>query len=256
MRVIHSLLMACACLFLAAAPFVPALSRAEAPKEVRIGMGLTKPPYIMESGKEGLEYEIAEQALAAAGLKMVGVQFPPVRGLALFRAGQLDGLLTVDEGIGGNHFFSEPYILYQNVATTLTSRNIRLRQIEDLIDYSVAGFQNANVILGERFKALAARHPEYKEYPQQIIQDKLLYTGRVDVVVGDRRIFRYFSTRLEASIDATQPVTFHPIFPPNPRLAAFHDAELRDRFNAGLKAIKSNGAYDAILKKYQEYMRP
>jgi len=226
-----------------------------APTEVRIGMGLSKPPYIMESGKAGIEYEIADQALAAAGYKMIPEQFPPARGLALFRAGVIDGLLTVDEGIGGNDFFSDPYLTYQNVAATLASRHIRLRNIEDLLDYSVAGFQNANVILGERFREVVTRHPQYQEYAQQVLQDNLLYTGRVDVVVGDRLIFVYFSTRLAPTIDTSQKVTFHPIFPPNPRLAVFHDRTVRDRFNAGLKTIRHNGTYDAILAKYKVYIQ-
>lgn len=221
-----------------------------APPEVRVGMGLTKPPYIMESGKEGIEVEIAEQALAAAGYKMMGLQFPPARGLAMQRAGQLDMLLTVDEGIGGNDYFSAPYVSFQNVAITLAARNLPIRRIEDLADYSVAAFQNANVILGERFKAVVERHADYKEYSQQIIQNNLLFTSHVDVVVGDRRIFRYFTTRLDPKVDANQAITVHAIFPPSPRKAVFKDPELRDRFNAGLKTIQGNGVYDAILKKH------
>lgn len=253
MRLYRAYLLACA--FACPAADAAALPvHAAVPIEVRVGMGLTKPPYIMESGKAGIEYEIAEQALAAGGCKMIALQFPPARGLAMLRAAKLDGLLTVDEGIGGTDFFSEPYITYRNVATTLTSRHIQLIRIEDLGAYSVAGFQNASKILGDRFKALAARHPDYKEYPQQIIQNKLLYSGRVDVVVGDQLIVRYFSSRMEAPIDTRQAITFHHIFPPNPRRAVFRDAAVRDRFNAGLKTIKSNGAYEAILKKYQRYL--
>ncbi|APW44795.1 hypothetical protein RS694_09925 [Rhodoferax saidenbachensis] len=217
---------------------------------VRVGMGLSKPPYILESGKAGLEVEIAEQAFAAAGYQMNGLQFPPARALAMQRAGQLDALLGVDEGIGGNNFFSAPYITYYNVAVTLSSRNIRLRTIEDLSNYSVAAFQNASVVLGASFKAMAERHADYKEYPQQIIQNNLLFTSHVDVVIGDRLIFRYFSTQLIPKIDGNQPVTIHTIFPPNPRKVVFRDAELRDRFNAGLRSIQANGVYDAILKKY------
>ena len=227
-----------------------------APIEVRVGMGLSKPPYIMESGGGGMEYEIADKALAAAGCKMIPLQFPPARALALLRAGQLDAMLTVDEGIGGHGHFSDPYLTYRNVATTLASRHIELKRIEDLLPYSVAAFQNANVILGPRFKAVAATHPDYKEYPQQITQDKLLYTGRVDVVVGDQLIFRYYSARLESGIDARQPVVFHYIFPPNPRKAVFRDADIRDRFNEGLRTIRRNGTYDAIVRKYLMQMMP
>jgi polar amino acid transport system substrate-binding protein len=213
-------------------------------------MGLTKPPYILESGKEGIEVEIADKALAAVGYKMVGLQFPPARGLAMQRAGQLDILLGVDEGIGGRDFFSEPYVVYQNVAITLASRKISLKRLEDLEGYSVAAFQNASVVLGERFRALVEHHPDYKEYSKQIIQNNLLFTHHVDVVVGDRRIFRYFTSRLDPKVDVNQAISIHPIFPPSPRKAVFKDSELRDRFNAGLKIIQANGVYDAILKKH------
>jgi polar amino acid transport system substrate-binding protein len=210
----------------------------------------------MESEQGGIEVEIAEQALAAVGCKMKAMYFPPARGLGMLKTSQIDGLMTTDEGIGGDYYFSDSYIVYQNVATTLTNRHINLQSIDDLSNYSVAGFQNASVILGSRFNALVARHKDYKEYPYQLIQDNLLYSGRVDMVVGDRLIFRYFSAHMMPSIDSTQPVTFHSIFPPNPRKVAFRNVELRDRFNAGLKIIRSNGTYDTILKKYQQLMLP
>lgn len=232
-----------------------ALAHGAPPPELRIGMGLFKPPYIMEN-KAGLEYEIAEQALSAAGYKMVAVHVPPARGLYMQRAGQLDGLLTVDEGIGGTDYFSAPYINYQNVAITLAGRNIQLRNVEDLAQYSVAAFQNANAILGERFKLVAEKHRDYREYAQQIIQDTLLFTGRVDVVVGDLRIFRYFSTKMDPSVDVSQPLTVHNLFPHTPRKAVFRDMTVRDRFNAGLKTIQGNGVYDSIMKKYASLMQP
>jgi polar amino acid transport system substrate-binding protein len=222
----------------------------------RVGMGLPRPPYLLDSGVEGLEYEIAEAALAAGGYSMVAVVVPPARGLSMQRAGQLDALLSVDEGIGGNGFFSEPYLTFQNVAITLASRGLPIKRIEDLAKYSVAGFQNANVILGERFKAMAERHPNYTEYSRQITQPNLLFSNHVDVVVGDRRIFRYFTGQIDPKVYAGQEVTIHPIFPLNPRKAVFKDAAVRDGFNAGLKLIQANGVYDAIVKKYANYSAP
>lgn len=220
--------------------------------EVTIGIGLTKPPYIMGPGETGIEYEIAEKALEAAGYRMVAQHLPPARALALLRVGRLDGMLTVDEGIGGSDFFSDTYIYYQNVATTLSSRNIRLRGINDLDTYSVAAFQNASLILGPEFKALAERHRDYKEHPQQITQNRLLYTHRVDVVIGDKLIFRYLNRMVEPGIDTTQALVHHRIFPPSARKAVFRDAALRDAFNSGLKTIRRNGTYAAIYRKFHE----
>ncbi len=218
--------------------------------EVHVGMGLPKPPYVMESGAAGLDYDIARQALAAGGYKLVGHMLPQTRALAMLRAGQLDGLLSISEGIGGQDYFTDNYIVYQNVATTLTRRNLKIQQIEDLANYSVAAFQNASMVLGDRFSLVVSGHSDYREVPAQITQNKLLFTGRVDVVVGDRLIFRYFSEKLEPQIDARQAVTFHRIFPESPRKAVFREARVRDAFNAGLKNIHANGTYDVIVKQY------
>lgn len=243
---------ALACVSAATAGAAPAY----APVKVLIGIGLSKPPYFMSPSGTGIEYDIADKALEAGGYKMVVQQFPPSRALALMRAGKLDGMLSVTEGIGGSDFFSDTYVHYQNVAITLASRRIRLRNIDDLSGYSVAAFQNASLVLGDEFKALAARHPDYREHPQQLTQNKLLYTGRVDVVVGDRLIFRYLTQQLEAPIDTSQELSFHPLFPLSPRKAVFHDVAVRDGFNAGLRTIRQNGTYAAILKKYQDYLQP
>lgn len=221
-----------------------------ASQQVHVGMGLPKPPYIMESGVAGMDYDIARQALAASGIRMVAHMLPQTRALAMLRSGQLDGMLSITEGIGGHDYFTDNYIVYQNVATTLARRNLKLTQIEDLANYSVAAFQNASMVLGDRFSLVASGHADYRELPTQITQNKLLYMGRVDVVVGDRLIFGYYIDKLETQIDSRQAVTYHRIFPESPRKAVFRDARMRDAFNAGLKAIRANGTYDAIVKQY------
>jgi len=218
--------------------------------EVHVGMGLPWANIVTYAKFNRDLLEESRKAMAAGGYKLVGQMLPQTRALAMLRAGQLDGMLSTAEGIGGHLYFSDTYIVYQNVATTLTSRNLNLRQIEDLANYSVAAFQSANLLLGERFARVASNHADYREVSSQITQNKLLFMGRVDVVVGDRLIFRYFIDKLEPQIDATQAVTYHNIFPESPRKAAFREARVRDAFNAGLSIIRSNGTYDAIVKQY------
>ncbi|KRC00903.1 hypothetical protein ASE26_21520 [Duganella sp. Root198D2] len=237
-------------LWLALAISCAARAQEAAMPEVHVGMGLPKPPYVMESGKAGLDYDIARQSLAAGGYRLVGHMLPQTRALAMLRAGQLDGLLSISEGIGGQDYFTDNYIVYQNVATTLTRRNLKIQQIEDLANYSVAAFQNASMVLGDRFGLVASGHSDYREVPAQITQNKLLFTGRVDVVIGDRMIFRYFSEKLEPQINAGQAVSFHRIFPESPRRAVFRDVRVRDAFNAGLKNLRANGTYDTLVKQY------
>lgn len=218
-----------------------------------VSLGLNKPPYVMEGGQTGLEVDIVRQALAATGLSMRTQQLPPARALMLQRAGQLDVLLSVDEGIGGKDFFSDNYLTYQNVAISLASRQLSIKRVEDLSAYSVAAFQNASLTLGERFRAVVSQHPNYNEYPQQLTQNNLLFSQRVDVVVGDRRVLHYLITQLDPTLNPATPVTVHPVFAPTPRKAVFKDAALRDRFNQGLRSIQANGVYDALLKKYANF---
>ena len=215
-----------------------------------VALGLNKPPYVMDNGQSGLEVDIVRHAFAAAALPIQLVQLPPARGLMLQRAGQLDVLLTIAESIGGTGHFSLPYVTYQNVAMSLSGRRLPVKQIEDLSAHSVAAFQNAAIVLGPRFSKVASKHPDYKEYPSQVTQNNLLYSGRVDVIVGDYRILKHLLTELDPHLDASQPVTIHPIFPPSPYKAVFKDAAIRDQFNQGLKIIQANGTYDALLKKY------
>lgn len=241
-----------------AAALCAAILPASAATVVKVGIGLNKPPYIMapDAALPGFEYEIAEKALAASGYLLQPEQLPQTRALALLRADQLDGMLSVDEGIGGTDFFSEPYISYQNVAVTLSSRGIKLRQISDLRQYSVAAFQNAHLLLGEEFRQVASRHRNYREHPQQVTQNRLLFSGRVDVVVGDRLIFRYLTRQMEPPLPMDQAVDYHALFAPSPRRAVFRDERVRDAFNAGLRTIRRNGTYAAITRKYQALLEP
>lgn len=221
--------------------------------ELRIGIGLTKPPYIMEGGETGLEYDIVDEALQAGGYKMVAISLPPARALALMQVGQLEGMTTITEGIGGKGYFSNDYIAYQNVAITLKQRNIKLSRIADLSRYSIAAFQNATLILSPEYAAAVAGHTDYREYPQQLTQNKLLYAGRVDIVIGDRLVFHHLTQHISRGVDTSQPITIHPLFPPTPRKAVFRDEKVRNAFNAGLKKIHQNGTYSSILAKYRPY---
>lgn len=229
---------------------VAAAAEAQHASELQVGVGLYKPPYVGLDGQDGMEVDIARAAFAAVGITMHAVQLPPARGLAMFRMRKLDALLTVDRGIGGQDYFSEPYIVYQNVAITLSQRKLEITQVEDLARYSIAAFQNAHVILGERFRAVTERHKSYKEYAQQIQQNKMLFLGRVDVSIGDRLIFEHFSRQLERGIDGSQALTVHTIFPPSPRLAVFLDQTMRDAFDEGLRRIHKDGRYDSIVHQY------
>ncbi len=218
-------------------------------KEVKLGVGLSLPPYIIENQNSGMEYEIVDKALEVKGHKFVPVYLPFARVPVALESGQTEGALTINEGTGIKVCYSEPHIVYQNFAISLKKNNFAISNISDLAKHSITAFQNAKIYLGDDFAKMSQTNKNYVEDAQQIAQNKKLYMGRVDVVVGDKNIFNYYNQELK-DVDTKQEVVFHEIFPKTPYKVGFKDEKICKDFNEGLKAIKENGTYDAIVKKY------
>lgn len=83
-----------------------------------------------------------------------------------------------------------------------------------------------------------------------IDRNRLLYSGRTDVVVDDRRIVRYFEHELSEQVDATQSLDWFGIFPPTPYRIGFRLDEQRLRFDEGLRRLRESGDYRHIEQRY------
>jgi len=220
---------------------------------LRIGFGTHKPPYVFENERRGLEYDIVAAAARAAGYELE-VYYAPMERLHLaLSRGTLDGIATTNAYSGLEAHYSEPYVYCHNVVLALSSRGYRITSIADLGRYSISTFQRARRLLGPEFQAMAEANPRYREEAQQINRNRLLYSGRTDVVVGDPRIMRYFNREVGAQVDTTQPVTQYMLFPPTAYSVGFRLDEQRVRFNQGLAAIRANGEYLRIEQRYADY---
>jgi len=93
-------------------------------------------------------------------------------------------------------------------------------------------------------------NPRYHEEAQQIARNRFLYSGRVDVVVADRQILRYFNRDLYRQVNVSQPLTEYPLMPYQ---LGLRDRSLRDRFDRGLGAIIASGEYREIERRYAQY---
>lgn len=240
MKWLTALLLLCSSLAAIAAP-------------VRFGFGTHKPPYVFEDEARGLEFEIVTAAAAKAGFAVEVLYAPMERLHLLLRRGQIDAIATTNERSGVQGFYSEPYIHYQNVALALRERGFRIERIADLAHYSLSAFQRARFLLGSEYAQVVENHPRYREEAHQIARNRLLYSGRVDVVVGDMRIFRYFNREVGDQVDVSQPLTSYPLFEPTAYRVGFVSRALRDRFDKGLAALRENGEYGAIERKYESY---
>ena len=224
-----------------------------AAETLRMGFGSNKPPYVFENEQRGLEYEIVIAALKSAGFQVLQPYYAPMERLHLrLERGELDGIATTQDD-GGAAFYSDVYIEYQNVAVALAKRQLQINSVADLAGYSISSFQRSRFFFGPEFQAMAEHNPRYREEPRQINRNRLLYAGRIDLVIADRRIFRYFNTLVGDQVDVSQPVTLYPLFPATPYQLGFRLAAQRDRFNQGLKAIRASGEYQQIEQRYASY---
>jgi polar amino acid transport system substrate-binding protein len=222
-----------------------------AAETLRMGFGSNKPPYVFENQSRGLEYDIVVAALNNVGFKLLPPYYAPMERLHLrLQRGDLDAIATTGPLSGVPAFYSDTYIEYNNVAVALAAKHIQLSSIADLAGHSISSFQRARFLLGPEYQAMAEQNPHYREEAQQIARNRLLYSGRIDLVIGDLRIFKYFNSKVDDQVDVHQPINIYPLFAPTPYSVGFRLERQRDLFNQGLKAIRENGEYQRIEQRY------
>jgi polar amino acid transport system substrate-binding protein len=219
-------------------------------KTLKIGMGLSKPPYIIQDENAGVEVDIITRAFELVGHKVIPQYMPLRRILHALNGKAIDGGINIRPNIKVDAHLSDVMIYYRNYAISLRDKDVQIDEISDLANYRVVAFQNAHRLLGDEFAKSVEFNSGYSEIGQQELQVKMLMAGRVDAVVADFRIFLHFKEKLATSFPSSSSIDFHAIFPPTPYRAAFIDPEVRDDFNKGLARLKASGEYDEILSKY------
>lgn len=238
-------------LVLAVVPlFLPA--RAET---VRFGVREAAP--MVETAPDGklrgVEYELLLAILAAAGMEMAPYIGPNARLALAAGEGAVDGFAPVVGQPPDGLTLTDSYITYRNVAVTLASRDIRLNSAADLKGLRVLAFQRASRVLGPDFADAVAQAADYREEPVQALQAKGLIYGRYDVLVGESRVLQHHIAQvLAAGGDPVRglPIVEHALFAPNHYCAGFRDPALAARFNEGLRRVRADGTYDAIISRY------
>lgn len=229
-------------------------------QEVKIGIGFALPPYVIKESNSGLEVDIIREALKVAGYDVQFVYLPNLRLPVEFAAGDVDGVAAnaaynLGADSGRVAYASRITATYQNYAITLKDEGIVIKDVKDLGQWNVLAFNNATKYLGPEFVAMAAANSRYSELADQSLQVRMLYSGRVQVVISDKRIFLWWRKKLNqaffsGSQDLGAALAFHPVFPAAPRRIFFADHAIRDAFNAGLDQIIKSGEYEAILSRY------
>ncbi|MEK9971311.1 MAG: transporter substrate-binding domain-containing protein [Ferrovibrio sp.] len=210
-------------------------------------------PYVMQAADgtlSGLEYDLVTLAANAAGLRLQPRLAPFGRLPEDLRHHAIDAFMPANPAMKLPGCISDTVLPYRNMAFSLLSRNLTIASAADLPKVDVTAFQNAHLLLGPGVAALVQNPDRYHEVANQMLQVRALFSGRTDVVLAERRIFRYLLRSPEAGVNTDQPLAEHDIFPPTLYGVAFLEQEQCIRFNRGLAAIRRNGVYDETLRRW------
>jgi len=213
----------------------------------------TSAPYVIRAADgtlSGLEYDLVMLAATTAGMQPRAIVAPFGRLPEDFRRGSLAAFTPANPAMNLPGCISDTVLAYRNMAFSLQSRTLNIASATDLAALDVTAFQNAQLLLGPVVAALAQTPDRYREVANQMLQVRALFSRRTDVVLAERRIFRFLMRSPDAGVDTTLPLAEHDIFPPTLYGVAFQNPDDCISFNRGLAAIRRNGLYDEILRRW------
>lgn len=228
--------------------------------QVFVGIGFAIPPYVIKADDAGIEVDTIREAFKAVGYDVQFVYLPNLRLPVAFGSGTVDAVATnasydLAADSGAPAYYSDVTVVFRNYAVSLKKSSFSINSTGDLADKSVLGFNNAVKYLGKEYAAMAESNSKYSELADQALQVRMLFSGRVDVVISDKRIFHYWRKMLSRSsvadaVALDQKVEFHPIFPSAPRHVGFRNEKLRELFNEGLNSLRQSGTLASIETRY------
>ena len=232
--------------------FVVLLTPLAFAKDIVVAFSPHTPPYVIGKEGRGLEIDIVREALALEGLTLK-VDFFDRRylrqAIKFDRTDAAAGLKVVDDGL----YYSDAYIEFQNTIISRTADHIKLNVIADLKGHRFAAWGGANQVLGREFNEASGLgvSPEYLEYDNQLIQNKMFWSHRIDLLVIDQFVFNWYQQRLSDSFITTDQVTTHPLLSKKTLYhIGFKTKEFRGIFNSGLSKLKQSGRYDELRAEH------
>jgi len=219
-------------------------------KKFEVVVGLVKQPYVMGNNISGFEIELIRNVLKSMGKSVEFVFIPYGHSSKLLDIKNIDAMMSVsDKSFKDNSRLSNAYINYLDVAISLKSSNLTIDKISDLSKYSVVSFQQAGNVLGTEFSEAIAKSPMFIETAEQNRQLTLLMSGKVEVLVMDKNIFRYHAIEQKLT-QLNNEVVFHKIFPKSPLKMAFKDKKHVLEFNNTFDKYSQSENYKRLIKKY------
>lgn len=196
----------------------------------------------------GFDIDVVNAIAAKAGIQVKYVNTPWEGIFTQLQNGDRDLLvsaITITDERKGTMDFSEPY--FEAKQLIAIPKNSKVSKIDDLKAIKV-GVQNATTGDEAVQKLLGKSSSQIKRFESIPLALKELESGGVDAVVADNGVVNHYvannSVAFKTIDDASFAKEFYGI------AVKKGNTELLNKINEGLKAIKADGTYDALYKKY------
>jgi polar amino acid transport system substrate-binding protein len=225
-------------------------------KEVVIGFGKNKAPFVIQEAGQGLEIDIFREALAYKGHTLSIVHVDNKGLLPALISGRVEGIATARDS---QKRFCEvnEFIEFDNVAISLKDRKLKINKVNDLKAYTLVAWEKAYQDLGLEYNllfrpdALDLLPIGYFENRNQEAQNAMFWAGRTDLIVVDKTIFSWYRRQLSSQYPTDQLVVYHKLFGEKTYFPAlFNDTALCEDFRAGLEKLKKENRYQQLFEKY------
>lgn len=208
-------------------------------------------PYYMEpQSKLNVHLQVVQEALKQQQIDITPLYLPSSKISQIMTDQKIGGGFLEDNSSIHQFFSSNAYVYHlKPVAVSLKSKDLKIKNTEDLKQYRVIGFDNATKLLGEFYRRMTTDNEQYQERAHQDAQVKLLFLKHVDVIILADSIFKHYKTQLPKAYEKME-VVYHPILQDKDTLVqpVFREKRVREAFEAGMKQLRAKGILKDILK--------
>ncbi|ASP40649.1 amino acid ABC transporter substrate-binding protein [Bacterioplanes sanyensis] len=209
------------------------------------------PPFVQEGNPPGISVEVVQEAMKTQGYTVDMKLTPWARAIEDVKNGNVDFLIGTwfTQERSAYLRYSDHYAINQVKFITKADSSFEYTGMDSLAGKSVGIVRGYGY--GDEF--LTAGHFARPEANNLVLNLRKLMAGRIDMTLEDEIVAR--SQMTGAGLDVSQFRFTSNSLSENKLhvtsgLANARSEELINAFNKGLAAIKANGTFDAIMKKY------
>ena len=209
------------------------------------------PPFIDADGQSGISIELSRAALATQGYQLNMKILPWSRALNEARSGHIDLLIATWKTAERRKFlyFSEAYAINKITFISRAEEPFEYTGLFSLKNKAVGVARNYGYGDAFNHSKLFRRY----EANDLVANLKKLSRHRIDVTLDDeiaaRALMKAEGFDTSAFHFSQTPLSQNPLYVTS-GIANPKSKRLIEAFNRGLKTIKDNGTYDAIMNKY------